>query len=81
MRFFFAFRGPVLVPAGGQLSPYPSPLKKIIFGLRCGQESRQQIQEAAMEVDEGPIQFAEIESVTGSFVLRIRDLDLSFRQS
>lgn len=64
----------VLVPAGGQLAPYPGPLRKIIFGLRCAQESRQRIQGAAMEGMEERIQFGEIESVPGSFALNIRDV-------
>ncbi len=61
---------------GGKLSQFPGPLKKIIFGLRCGQDSRRQVQEAAMQTAEGPIGLAEIASSTGSFVLRIRDLGM-----
>jgi hypothetical protein len=66
----------VLVPRGASLTPYPSPLKKIIFGLRCEQNSRQLIREAVSEARaERPISFAEIESKTGSFALRVRDLE------
>ena len=64
----------VLVCQGGRLSPYPGPLLKIIFGLRCERDSRQKIQEAVLAAAEGPVQFAEIQSVSGSFALRINDV-------
>jgi hypothetical protein len=65
----------VLVPEGGRLSPYPGPLRKVIFGLRCEPDSRRRIQEAAMTSTEAQIQLAEIVSLPGSFTLGVRDLE------
>jgi hypothetical protein len=65
----------VLVADGGKLSPYPGPLKRIIFGVRCEPDSRKKVREAVLESSAGMTQFAEIEYTKGSFALQIRDLD------
>jgi hypothetical protein len=57
--------------------PYPGPLKKIIFGMRCEQDSRLRIARAAVNAAECPIQFAEIKQQTPrSFALEVVKLDL-----
>ena len=72
----------VLVPQGRVLSGYPGPLRTVIFGLRCGQESRRLVEETVQEAShEGTIQFAEIQSRAGSFDLGIRDLYFGLAQS
>jgi hypothetical protein len=65
----------VLVREGGVLSGYPGPLRRVIFGLRCGRDARQLVEETVREAShKDAIQFAEIQSRPGSFDLGIREL-------
>jgi hypothetical protein len=65
----------VLVSEGGILSGYPGPVRRVVFGLRCGQDSRQMVEKAVKEAShEVAVKFAEIQSRPGSFALEIREL-------
>ena len=66
----------VLVSKGGVLANHPGPLRMVIFGLRCNEESRHRIQGAVTQAATAAriVQFAEIQSAPSSFDLRIRNL-------
>jgi hypothetical protein len=62
----------VLVSEGGVLSTYPGPVRRMIFGLRCGDDSRKLIEKTIKEgPDQGTVEFAEVRSKPGSFDLEI----------
>jgi hypothetical protein len=67
--------GAVLAGYGAVLAGYPGLLRRVIFGLRCGQDTRRMVEETVKEAShEGAIQFAEIQSRPGSFDLGIREV-------
>jgi Protein of unknown function (DUF2971) len=64
----------VLVEEGAISRPYPGPLKRVIFGLRCSSQSRRLITSAVEQSTCAGAKFAEIRSRNGSFDLEVHDL-------
>ncbi len=72
----------VLTAEGGKGVPYPGPLRRVIFGLRCAKTSREAIQAAVNEYSsEALIQFSQIRSQPGTFALRVREISSALLHS